>query len=109
MPELRACPICAQTDDRATAQGTAERSPTAVMRRLADLLTARGIDVAALCRRCAALDVPSPCVSTCALDPVSGKCRGCQRTMVEIVHWPSLDAVARAEVWLRLRGEARRR
>ena len=31
--------------------------------------------------------VPSPCVKVCALDPQSGLCRGCFRTLREIADW----------------------
>jgi len=32
----------------------------------------------------------SPCIAVCVLDPASGYCRGCFRTMSEIAAWPSL-------------------
>ncbi len=32
-------------------------------------------------------DVPSPCVNVCQMDPVSGLCRGCMRTIEEIGGW----------------------
>jgi uncharacterized protein len=31
--------------------------------------------------------VVSPCVKVCALDPQSGLCRGCFRTLQEIADW----------------------
>ncbi len=31
--------------------------------------------------------VASPCVKVCALDPGSGLCRGCFRTLQEIADW----------------------
>ncbi len=31
--------------------------------------------------------VASPCVKVCALDPQSGLCRGCFRTLEEIADW----------------------
>jgi len=34
-----------------------------------------------------ALHVPSPCVNVCQLDPVSGLCLGCRRTLREIADW----------------------
>ena len=33
----------------------------------------------------------SPCVSVCVLDPMSGFCRGCLRTVAEIASWPRLS------------------
>ncbi|WP_419825785.1 DUF1289 domain-containing protein [Sphingomonas sp.] len=35
--------------------------------------------------------IPSPCTGVCALDPSSGRCRGCARTLDEIARWPSAD------------------
>lgn len=32
----------------------------------------------------------SPCIAVCVLDPASGYCRGCFRTISEIAAWPSL-------------------
>ncbi len=31
--------------------------------------------------------VPSPCVKVCQLDPATGMCRGCYRTLDEIADW----------------------
>jgi predicted Fe-S protein YdhL (DUF1289 family) len=35
--------------------------------------------------------VPSPCISVCRIDPASGWCEGCWRTIDEIAHWSLLD------------------
>ncbi len=40
----------------------------------------------------------SPCVAVCYLDPQTGFCRGCLRTIDEIAAWPSLDAAARQQI-----------
>jgi uncharacterized protein len=40
----------------------------------------------------------SPCVKTCVLDPASGYCLGCGRTLDEIAEWSSLSEEARARV-----------
>ncbi len=32
--------------------------------------------------------VPSPCISICSLDPVTGWCEGCGRSGDEIAAWP---------------------
>jgi len=37
-------------------------------------------------------EVASPCISVCELDPASGLCRGCLRTLDEIAAWSVLDA-----------------
>ena len=43
--------------------------------------------------------VPSPCISVCRMDAVSGWCEGCFRTLDEIAEWGmSSDAQKRA-VW----------
>ena len=42
-----------------------------------------------------AWDIPSPCVGICRLDPDSGFCQGCHRTIAEISGWPRMDAPAR--------------
>jgi predicted Fe-S protein YdhL (DUF1289 family) len=34
-------------------------------------------------------DVPSPCTNVCIIDPRSGYCTGCARTLDEISRWPS--------------------
>jgi len=38
----------------------------------------------------AAQAVPSPCVSICRMDPASGLCVGCLRTLDEIAQWSSM-------------------
>ena len=43
--------------------------------------------------------VPSPCTGICTLDPDSGFCDGCMRTIDEIAAWGSLDGRARRTVW----------
>jgi predicted Fe-S protein YdhL (DUF1289 family) len=36
--------------------------------------------------------VESPCVNRCGLDPVSGLCVGCLRTMSEIAEWREMSS-----------------
>ena len=36
--------------------------------------------------------VPSPCVQTCTLDPLSKLCRGCLRSVREIADWLEMTA-----------------
>ncbi|HEX6137367.1 MAG TPA: DUF1289 domain-containing protein [Casimicrobiaceae bacterium] len=43
--------------------------------------------------------VPSPCVGVCRIDPESGLCVGCLRTLDEIAAWGALDDAARRIVW----------
>ncbi len=46
--------------------------------------------------------VPSPCNSICRVDPASGLCDGCLRTLDEIAGWSALDDGGRRAVWERL-------
>lgn len=50
--------------------------------------------------------VSSPCVSVCRIDPRTGWCEGCRRTVDEIAAWSALDDAGRIAVWraLRVRG-----
>ena len=43
--------------------------------------------------------VASPCISVCRIDPVTGLCVGCARTLEEIAAWSTLDDAARRDVW----------
>jgi uncharacterized protein len=53
------------------------------------------------------LDIPSPCVGICRLDPTTGLCLGCMRTGDEIALWPRASHVQRMQIVEQLR--ARRR
>ena len=44
----------------------------------------------------------SPCVSMCRIEPASGWCEGCLRTLDEIASWGSMPETRRAEVWTAL-------
>lgn len=46
--------------------------------------------------------VPSPCVNVCRMEPGSGLCEGCLRTLDEIAAWSQLDDGAKRVVWSRL-------
>jgi len=43
--------------------------------------------------------VPSPCVSVCVMDPVTGWCEGCLRTLAEIGDWAHADDASKRQVW----------
>lgn len=47
----------------------------------------------------AAGGVPSPCTSVCRIDPHTGWCAGCARTLDEIAAWSRLDDDAKRRVW----------
>jgi uncharacterized protein len=40
----------------------------------------------------------SPCTKVCAIEPMSGLCLGCGRTLAEIEHWVVFTASERDEV-----------
>ena len=42
--------------------------------------------------------VASPCISVCVIDPVSGVCAGCYRTLDEIAGWIELTNDARRKL-----------
>jgi uncharacterized protein len=40
----------------------------------------------------------SPCVAVCLIDPKTGLCFGCGRTLPEIARWPRLDSTERRAI-----------
>ena len=44
----------------------------------------------------------SPCISICLLDPVSGLCRGCKRSIEEVAGWTSMSEAQRTQVMAQL-------
>ncbi len=46
--------------------------------------------------------VPSPCISICAIDQVTGLCAGCLRTLDEIALWSVLEDDEKRAVWAQL-------
>ncbi len=48
------------------------------------------------------MDIASPCIKVCVIDPVSGLCSGCGRTLVEIAAWANLDARERRRIMAEL-------
>jgi len=51
-------------------------------------------------------DGVSLCVGVCCLDPATGLCLGCGRTIAEIAAWSGLSPRERAAILARLRGSA---
>jgi hypothetical protein len=47
--------------------------------------------------------VPSPCISVCRIEPASGWCEGCYRTIDEIARWGLLDDDEKLGVWAELK------
>ena len=42
--------------------------------------------------------VASPCVSVCVMDPASGLCAGCYRTLAEIADWINFSGAEKRAV-----------
>ena len=47
---------------------------------------------------------PSPCNSICRIDPETGWCLGCKRTLSEIADWPMLTSREKREMLRGLNG-----
>ncbi|WP_324815156.1 DUF1289 domain-containing protein [Variovorax sp.] len=67
------------------------------------------VDASTLARRADAVlaqpagrPVTSPCVSVCLMDPGSGLCQGCLRSLDEIADWSGLTDEGRRDVWVRI-------
>ena len=54
------------------------------------------------------MSIETPCIKTCSIDPASGVCRGCGRTLDEIAGWSGLTDAERRSVMERLRAGAER-
>ncbi|MBO0662101.1 DUF1289 domain-containing protein [Jiella sp. MQZ9-1] len=50
--------------------------------------------------------IDSPCTRVCAIDPMSGLCRGCLRTIDEIAGWGSFPPAIRQAIMATLPGRA---
>lgn len=65
-----------------------------------------------LLERAAALEaedvVPSPCISVCQMDAVTGFCIGCFRTLDEIAAWSRASEAEKRAVWAQLAERAQR-
>lgn len=53
-----------------------------------------------------ARELPSPCVAVCRMEPASGLCQGCLRTLEEIATWSTLDDEAKRAVWAQIEQRA---
>ena len=51
----------------------------------------------------ASSDVPSPCIGVCRIDPGSGYCEGCLRSLEEIAAWGGADQKTKRAILERLR------
>jgi len=53
-------------------------------------------------------EVASPCINICRMNPTTGLCEGCFRTLDEIAAWSSLDAEAKRAILAQLPGRSLR-
>lgn len=60
--------------------------------------------VARLAQIAGVVPVPSPCVNICRIDPATGVCHGCRRTLDEIAAWGSLADADKRRIWQQLSG-----
>ena len=49
-----------------------------------------------------AMPISSPCTKVCTIDPRSGLCHGCGRTLAEIAQWASLPESERLAIMAEL-------
>ncbi|WP_019139808.1 DUF1289 domain-containing protein [Noviherbaspirillum massiliense] len=47
--------------------------------------------------------VPSPCINVCSMNPRTGLCEGCLRTIEEIAQWSTASEERKREVWMEIR------
>jgi predicted Fe-S protein YdhL (DUF1289 family) len=50
---------------------------------------------------------PSPCTGICRIEPTTGWCQGCARTLAEIADWPMLTVREKDALLLRLAERAK--
>lgn len=43
--------------------------------------------------------IPSPCVDVCRMNPATGWCEGCLRTIDEIAGWSTMTDLQKRAVW----------
>ncbi|MCZ8293674.1 MAG: DUF1289 domain-containing protein [Hylemonella sp.] len=53
-----------------------------------------------------AQNLPSPCISVCRMEPSTGLCKGCLRTLDEIAAWSTLDDTGKRSIWARIEARA---
>lgn len=53
-----------------------------------------------------AQNLPSPCISVCRMEPSTGLCKGCLRTLDEIAAWSTLDDAGKRSIWARIEARA---
>jgi uncharacterized protein len=48
------------------------------------------------------MSIPSPCISVCQMDSATGWCKGCYRTIDEIIAWGQGSEALKQAVWQQL-------
>ena len=48
-------------------------------------------------------NAPSPCISICKMNPQTGLCEGCFRTIEEIAQWSTATEEKKRRVWVEIR------
>ena len=72
-----------------------------------DLCRLSGAPVADVVQGPGVENVPSPCISVCRMNEMTGLCEACYRTIDEIVQWAGADDESKRTIWSRI--EQRRR
>ncbi|MFM7332438.1 MAG: DUF1289 domain-containing protein [Brachymonas sp.] len=49
------------------------------------------------------MSTPSPCISVCQMDAATGWCKGCYRTIEEIMVWGQASDQAKQAIWQQLK------
>ena len=44
------------------------------------------------------MSIETPCIAVCMIDPTTGLCLGCGRTLPEIARWHRIDGVERLAI-----------
>jgi predicted Fe-S protein YdhL (DUF1289 family) len=47
--------------------------------------------------------VPSPCINVCKMNPQTGLCEGCFRTIDEIAQWSTATEEMKRAVWVEIK------
>ncbi len=48
-------------------------------------------------------NAPSPCINICRMDPQTGLCEGCFRTIDEIAGWSTATEETKRAVWVEIK------
>ncbi len=46
--------------------------------------------------------VPSPCINVCQMNPATGLCEGCKRSLDEIARWAAMSDAEKRWLWTQL-------